>query len=107
MHLHIPVGLLDDFKAVALRFLPPGVDAIDDKAILVDGIGWTDPARQGALNYLCKGVAKKAGMLLGIEPKDQGRVYGKRHFVSESLGVAARRRHATELVPVRTDAAAA
>jgi hypothetical protein len=93
MLLHVPSELLAEFKRAVPSLLPRGTGNLDAKAVLVDANGTTERARSGTLTYICKGVAPRAGQLLGIKPTQQGRVHGKRYTVSATLGLTARQNH--------------
>lgn len=99
IHLHVPANLAERLPAVAADLLPQAAFPLGRKAIVVDQIGWTTPARDGALAYLLKSTAPGAARLmeseglLAIRPQPQGRVHGKRCGVTENLSRAARERH--------------
>lgn len=105
IHLHVPPDLVGRFRAIAADLMPSSAHPLGRNAVLVDPIGWTTPARQGALAYLLKGTAPRAARLierdglLKIKPKSQGRVSGKRCGVTETLGRAARERYSLTLSP--------
>ena len=111
IHLHIPADLVERFPVAATDLLPRDAFPLGRKAVVVDPIGWTKSARDGALVYLLKATApgaarliKKDG-LLDIRHKPQGRVHGKRCGVTETLGRAARERHHAALTEDKTTAA--
>lgn len=99
IHLHVPADLAERLPAAAADLLPRSAFPLGRKAIVVDQIGWTTPARDGALAYLLKSTAPGAARLierdglLAIRTKPQGRVHGKRCGVTENLSRAVRERH--------------
>ncbi|MFK5600654.1 hypothetical protein ACFZ8E_27280 [Methylobacterium sp. HMF5984] len=111
IHLHVPADLAERLPAAAADLLPRSAFPLGRKAIVVDQIGWTMPARHGALAYLLKSTAPGAARLmecdglLAIRPQPQGRVHGKRCGVTENLSRAARERYRITL-PKDTSASA-
>ena len=64
IHLHVPADLVDRFPIAATDLLPRGAFPLGRKAVVVDPIGWTISARDGALVYVLKATAPGAARLI-------------------------------------------
>jgi hypothetical protein len=89
--VHVPPGREADFDAAFLRALEPEGGVNDERAIKFQRAG----GPMGKLRYMFEGLVPKDGKAVGIRPKFQGEIVGKRCGMTQNLNRGARRRWQT------------